>query len=187
MATATSPSANSTTTAWRIDPATSRLEFTIGKRLMFVMKLKVTGRFSEVSGTIALDEQDPTNSRADVTIGAASLDTKQKMRDKHLRTADFFDMERYPNLTFKSQRIEAIDRATGRYRVIGDLTVRDVTKSVTLDAQYAPTKAGAADRRITLTISGALNRRDFGIVWNKPHINVEDGLQVNLTVQATPA
>ena len=67
------------------------------------------------------------------------------------------------------------------------LTVRDVTKSVTLDAQYAPTKAGAADRRITLTISGALNRRNFGIVWNKPHINVEDGLQVNLTVQATPA
>src|SRR5437016_11839923 len=95
--------ATNTRTIYRIDPAASRVEFTIGKRLFFVTHLLVTGRFADVQGTISLDEQDPASAQAEVMIGAASVDTRMSKRDQHLRKADFFDVARHPTLTFTSR------------------------------------------------------------------------------------
>ena len=176
-----------THTVYQIDPAASRVEFTIRKRLFFVAHLLVRGRFSEVQGAISLDEREPANSHATVTIGAASVDTHMGKRDKHLRKADFFDVEQHPTLTFTSRRIEAVDEAAGRYRVAGDLTVRGVTREVALDTYYTATRGEGSARRIILTLTGALNRRDFGMVWNKSLINVADDLTVTLQIEATPA
>lgn len=175
------------TTILSIDAGASSLAFSVRKRLMFVKRLVVTGRFSDVRGTITFDEQDPANSRAEVTIGAGSIDTANARRDKHLRAADFFDVAHHPQLTFTSRRIEALDRAAGRYRVTGDLSVRGVTRQVTLDAQYSQSAGAGQPRRIALTLSGTLNRRDFGIVWNKAAINVADEVTLDLKVQAVQA
>jgi polyisoprenoid-binding protein YceI len=171
---------------YQIDAGHSQVEFTIHKRLFFVMPMIVIGRFADVRGTISLDEQRPANSRAAITIGAASINTRMGKRDKHLRNADFFDVARYPHLTFTSRRIEVIDHAAGHYRVAGDLTIRDVTREVTLDTQYAASSTGP-ERRIALTLRGSLNRRDFGLVWNRSYIDVADDLTVSLRVEATHA
>ena len=179
--------ASTTHTTYQIDPAASRVEFTIGKRLFFVKHLLVTGRFSDVQGSISLDEREPANSRAEVTIGAASVDTRMGKRDKHLRKADFFDVEQHPTLTFISRRIEPIDRATGRYSVVGDLTVRGMTREVRLDATYIRATSDGPGRRIELTLTGPLNRRDFGMVWNNPLIAVPDDLIVTLQIEAIAA
>src|SRR3954454_12640341 len=109
----------------------------IGNRLMFVQRLTITGRFTAVSGTITLDERDPSTARAEVSIDAASIDTQDARRDAHLRTADFFHVAEHPHLTFVSRRVEAIDQAGGTCRVVGDLTVRGVTRPVTLDAHFS--------------------------------------------------
>ena len=186
MSTVPIHNAPTTRTTYQIDPAASRVEFTIGKRLFFVLHLMVTGRFTDVEGAISLDEQEPANARAEVTIGAASVDTRMGKRDQHLRKADFFDVERRPTLTFTSQRIETIDRRAGHYRVVGALTVRGVTREVALDTHYVPQGEGPA-RRIRLTLTGPLNRRDFGIVWNNPLITVADDLTLRLQIEATPA
>ncbi len=174
-----------THTAWQIDPAASRVEFTIRKRLFFVKRLTVTGRFSDVAGTITLDEQDPTTARAAVTISAASINTENARRDKHLLTADFFHVDQHPTLTFHSRRVEPVDAAAGRYRVVGDLTVRGVTREVTLETHYTPAPGGARDQRIALTLTAPLNRQDFGIAWSSPVIKVADDLTVTLAVEAT--
>src|SRR5438045_595346 len=89
-------------TTWQIDPAASRVAFTTRKRLFFVKELTVTGHFAEVRGAIALDEDEPANARAEVTIGAASVGTNMGKRDAHLLKADFFDVKRHPTLTFRS-------------------------------------------------------------------------------------
>jgi polyisoprenoid-binding protein YceI len=180
--------ATNTRTIYRIDPAASRVEFTIGKRLFFVTHLLVTGRFSDVRGTISLDEHEPARSQAEVTIGAASVDTRMGKRDKHLRTADFFDVERHLTLTFTSRRIETIDPARGHFRVVGELTVRGVTREVQLDATtYIPAARDGSERRIKLTLTGPLNRRDFGMVWNNPLLTIPDDLTVRLQIEATAA
>ena len=121
--TATAGVAPATHTFYQIDPAASRVEFAIGLRLFFVKGSTVTGRFADVAGTITLDEQDPGTARATVTIGAASVDTRNERRDTHLRTADFFHVDQHPTLTFRSRRVEPVDPAAGRYRVVGDLTL----------------------------------------------------------------
>jgi polyisoprenoid-binding protein YceI len=182
-------------TTYRIDPAASRVEFTIWKRRFFVTHRLVTGRFTEVQGTITLDEREPANSRAEVTIGAASLTTgndnpgrlqamEVRKRDAHLRRADFFDVAHYPHLTFRSRRIEPIDRAAGRYCVTGELTVRGVTREVTLDATYVPATSDGPGRRIALALTGPLNRRDFGMIWNRSYLVIADDLVVTIAVEA---
>ena len=90
-------------------------------------------------------------------------------------------------LAFTSRRIEAVDEAAGRYRVTGDLTVRGVTREVVLDTLYAPARRAAREPRIRLTLTAALNRRDFGIIWNKAMIDVADDLTVKLAIEATRA
>src|SRR5258708_10324305 len=150
-------------TAWQIDPRTSRVEFTIRKR-WFVLPLRVTGRFSDVQGVISLDEQDPTTAQASIAIGASSIDTGNARRDTHLRQEDFFHVDTHPAITFRSRRVDSNDRTASRYTVVGDLTVRGVTREVTLDAHYIAPQGSGDHRRLKLALTTTLNRREFGVV-----------------------
>jgi polyisoprenoid-binding protein YceI len=173
------------TTTWEIDPTASKAEFSARMRLMFLTSITVVGVFPEVHGTVTGTQSDPTNAQVSVTIGAASLDTKSPPRDKHLRSADFFDVEHYPELTFISRRIEAIDPAHGRYRVTGSLTIRDMTRDVSLDAQYMP-EAGAAQRP-AVDLETRLDRRDFGLIWSRPVQKIADDVKITLHIECIPA
>src|SRR6266536_6054475 len=116
---------------WVIDPAHSEIQFS-AKHLMIST---VRGRFNAFSGTIDADENNPTAATVDVQIDASSLVTGEEKRDAHLRSPDFLDVEKYPYITFKSKRVEKIDDSNGK--LVGDLTIRDVTHEVTLDVEYA--------------------------------------------------
>jgi polyisoprenoid-binding protein YceI len=175
-----------TRTEWQIDSVASRVEFTIRKRL-FVIPLTVTGRFTDVQGTIMLDERDPITAQASVTIGATSIDTKIARRDTHLRNADFFHVDTHPAITFRSRRVERSDPTASRFQVVGNLTIRGIAREVTLDTLYMAPQASGPNRRMKLTLTTALNRRDFGIVWNALAIGVADALTVNLVIEATPS
>src|SRR5687768_16548902 len=114
---------------WNIDAAHSGINFSV--RHMFS---KVRGRIGKFSGTIALDDRDITQSIVEATIDAASIETGTPDRDTHLRSPDFFDVEKFPELHFLSTRIEKIDET--RFRLVGELTIRDVTREVSLDVEY---------------------------------------------------
>lgn len=147
---------------WAIDPGHSHVGFSV--RHMMVSNTR--GSFEKFSGTIVGDPDHPAGAKIDVTIDAASLNTQNPKRDDHLRSADFFDVAKYPTITFQSKRVDK--RADGSLRVIGDLTMRGVTKEVVLDVD-GPTPAiqvGAATR-IGASATTKLNRRDFGLTWNR--------------------
>src|SRR5215472_669679 len=119
-----------TTNSWNIDTVHSGINFSV--RHMVVSKVR--GRFAKFSGTLALDVSDLTRSTIEVAIDAASIDTGTPQRDAHLKSPDFLDAERFPELRFKSGRIEKV--GGDRYRVVGNLTIRDVTREVALDVEY---------------------------------------------------
>jgi polyisoprenoid-binding protein YceI len=172
-------------TSWKINPQASRIEFTTRMRMMFLMKVTVLGRFTDVAGTLAMDKDEPVNSHFTITIGTASLDTKLAARDKHLHSADFFDVEHYPTMTFTSQRIETLDQAVGHYHVTGMLTIREVTREVSLDAWNVPLwKVG--DNRLMFNLTTALDRRDWGLTWSRPIQQIADEVNVALTVEFVP-
>ena len=173
-------------TTWQIDPEASRLEFTARMRLMFVMRVTVPGRFSDVAGTLTVDEREPGNSHVTVTVGTASLDTKLPARDKHLHSADFFDVEHYPTITFTSRRIEALDQAAGHYRVTGTLTIREVNREVSLDAWNVPPQT-ASNTSLSFNLTAVLDRRDWGLTWSSPIQRIADEVSLALTVQFVPA
>ncbi len=172
-------------TTWKIDQEVSRVEFTARMRMMFVMKVTVPGRFSDVAGTLTMDEREPANSHITVTIGTTSLDTKMAARDKHLRSADFFDVEHYPSMTFTSQRIEALDQVAGHYRVTGTLTIRGMSREVSLDAWNVPHWT-AGDSKLTFNLTTVLDRRDWGLTWSRPIQQIADEVNLALTVQFVP-
>jgi polyisoprenoid-binding protein YceI len=118
------------TNSWNIDATHSGINFSI--RHMVVSKVR--GRFARYSGSLTLDDGDLTRSVVEATIDAASIDTGTPQRDAHLRSPDFFDVERFPELRFRSTRVEKLDDV--RYRVVGDLTIRDVTREIALDVEY---------------------------------------------------
>jgi polyisoprenoid-binding protein YceI len=145
---------------YTIDPAHTSVEF-VGRHLMIT---KVRGRFPEVSGTITIEEE-PQHSRVDVEIKVASVETGNSDRDNHLRSPDFFDVEQYPAITFRSTNVEAT--RGGTWAVTGDLTVRDVTRPVTLQVDFDG--AGASpigDERISFSAATEVDREDWGLTWN---------------------
>ncbi|NIP81302.1 MAG: YceI family protein, partial [Gemmatimonadetes bacterium] len=153
------------TTVWNIDAAHSLAEFTV----RHMMITKVRGRFPEVEGTIRVDEAEPENSSVRVRIDATSIDTGQEDRDAHLRSGDFFDVERYPALTFESTRVEGLRLEPGTgFTVWGDLTIHGVTKEVELSAVY---EGGGTDPwggdRVSFAAETEIDRRDFGLEWNQ--------------------
>lgn len=168
---------------WNIDAAHSGIHFSV--RHMVVSKVR--GRFAKYSGSIAIDDDDLTRSVVDVTIDAASLDTGVADRDTHLRSADFFDVEKFPALTFRSKQIEKV--GSMKYRVIGDLTIRDVSREVSLDVEYG----GRADdpwgnERVGFVAKTSLDRKDFGLTWNQVletgGLIVGDRIDIDLDVEA---
>ena len=177
--------ANAAPTTWSIDPAESRAEFTIRMR-MLVAPLTLHGRFSDVTGRITLDEQQPANSRVEARIGAASVATGNSRRDRHLRTADFFDVERFPALQFSSERVETLDLESGQGRISGKLSIRGVTRDVTLAMSFPPALAAGESTRLRITATTDLNRREVGIVWKPPVpvMGYADVARINLTIVA---
>jgi polyisoprenoid-binding protein YceI len=154
-----------TTTAltgtWNIDPAHTRIGFSA----RHAMVATVRGSFTDVTGVLQLNGDDPTRSTAEVTIQTASINTGQPDRDTHLRSGDFFDVEKYPTITFKSTSARA--EGDDEYVLVGDLTVRDVTRPVELEITYL----GAAtdpfgNSRAGFEGSTEISRKDFGLTWN---------------------
>ena len=174
------------TTDWNIDVTHSGINFSI--RHMVVSKVR--GRFTKYSGTLAIDEDDLTRSAVTVTIDAASVDTGTPQRDAHLRSPDFFDAEKFPELRFGSKRIEKVSE--GRYRVSGELTIRDVTREVTLDVEYGGrAKDPWGNERIGFLATTSIDRKDFGLGWNQVleagGVLVGDRVENELEVQAVNA
>lgn len=146
---------------WIIDPAHSLVEFSV-KHMMITT---VRGRFNSFSGTLNLDEAHPENSYIEGTIDVASIDTREPNRDAHLRSPDFFDVDKYPTITFRSKRIEV--QNSHHLKVAGDLTIKDVTREVVLDVTMeGPGKDPWGNRRIGLSAQTTINRKDFGLNWN---------------------
>jgi polyisoprenoid-binding protein YceI len=175
-----------TTNNWNLDTVHSGLNFTV--RHMVVSKVR--GRFAKFSGSVALDERDLTRSVVEATIEAASIDTGTGQRDDHLRSADFFDVERFPHIQFRSTRIEPL--GGDRYRLNGDLTIRGVTRPIALDAEYGGRgKDPWGNERVGFTARGALERKDFGLNWNQTletgGVLVSDRVEIELEVQAVRA
>lgn len=170
------------TTRWNIDVSHSGIHFTI-RHLVFS---KVRGLFSRWQGAIDLDDADPTRSRVDVGIEAASIDTREPKRDDHLRSPDFFDVNRFPELRFVSTRIE---KNSDRYALHGDLTIRDVTRPITLDAEIL---GGVRDpwgnERMSFSARASLDRRDFGLTWNQAleagGLVVGEKVEIELEIEA---
>ena len=152
--------------SWTIDPAHSEITFNV----RHMMITNVRGRMERFTGTIDFDEENPALSTVDVQIEAASVNTRDAQRDAHLRSADFFNADTYPYLTFRSKRVEVIDEDQGR--IYGDLTIRDITRPVTLDVTYN----GLATSPWGQTVAGfsattKINRQDWGLTWNVPLAN----------------
>ena len=149
-----------TLTAWKVDTAHSTIGFAV-KHMMFTT---VKGRFTDVSGAIEIDDDNPSGGRAEITVPAASIDTGDAKRDAHLRSADFFDVEKFPSLTFRSTRIEGTAQ---RFTLWGDLTIHGVTRPIALDVAFEGRgKDPWGGERAGYSASATLNRRDFGLLWN---------------------
>lgn len=147
--------------AWEIDQAHSLIEFS-AKHLMVTT---VKGRFTQFSGKIDLDEANPAASVVDVTIDANSVSTGDEKRDGHLRSPDFFDAAQYPTLTFKSTRVEQVGDDSAR--VYGDLTIKGVTRPVTLEVtREGETKNMRGERLMGFSVRTSINRKDWGLNWN---------------------
>ncbi len=127
---------------------------------------KVRGRFTRWSARLALDTADLSRSAVEVEIEAASIETGVADRDTHLRSPDFLDAQKYPALRYRSRRVEVL--SPERLRVVGDLTIRDVTREVALDVEYGGQgKDPWGQQRVAFSATGSLNRKDFGLTWNQ--------------------
>jgi polyisoprenoid-binding protein YceI len=154
---------NPATGKYTIDPAHSRIGFVA----RHAMVTKVRGSFNEFEGSGYFDPDDPSKSSLQLTVQADSIDTRTADRDAHLRSNDFFDMEKYPQITFASTSVEAV--GDDLYRVTGDLTIKDVTKPVTIDFEYGGTAVDPfGNHRLGLEGSVVVNRKDWGLNWNAP-------------------
>ncbi|HEX5438148.1 MAG TPA: YceI family protein [Gemmatimonadaceae bacterium] len=161
MTTAVQPS----TSTWQLDPIHSSVEFSI-KHLMMTT---VRGRFKDVNGVLTADEQHPEGCCVDVRIDVASIDTGSTDRDAHLRSADFFDADRFPTIAFRSTRLEGDFRTEGdRFHVAGTLTIRDTTMEIVLDCVFEGRgKDPWGKERAGFSATTDLDRRDWGLKWNQ--------------------
>ncbi len=148
-------------TTWKTDPTHSDVSFS-AKHMMVTT---IHGKFATLDGTLLLDEENPTSSSGLFTLQAASLSTGVDKRDDHLRSADFFDVETYPTITFESTGVEPAKG--GDYRVTGNLTIRGTTRPITFDVEYLGTYLGFGEtRRAGFHGTAKLNREDWGLNWN---------------------
>jgi polyisoprenoid-binding protein YceI len=147
--------------AWEFDKAHTSIAFSA----KHMMVSTVRGRFESFDGVLDLNEPNPHDSHVDVTIDAGSISTNEPRRDGHLKSADFLDVEHFPTITYKSTKVEKL--SDEKYRVTGDLTIKDVTRQVPLDVTFEGENRGMqGDRRAGFTVTTSFNRKDFGLNWN---------------------
>jgi polyisoprenoid-binding protein YceI len=172
---------------WDFDYAHSGIDFTVRHLLVS----KVRGRFTKWSGTIEIDEQDISRSRLEVTIDVTSVDTHEPQRDAHLRSGDFFEVDKHPEMTFKSTRVEP--RGKDRLAVTGDLTLRGTTREVALDVERSGVVAKDpwGKRRAGFTATTTINRKDFGVSFNQVldqgGLALSEEVAVTIEIEATTA
>ncbi|MPR35149.1 YceI family protein [Salmonirosea aquatica] len=176
-----------TKTVWTIDPTHSEIQFKV-KHLVIST---VTGHFRKFEGTVETQGDDFATGSIHFEAETASVDTNQPQRDEHLRSADFFDAEQYPKMTFQSTSVEKIDDET--YKVIGDLTIKGTTKSIELKAEFGGSMTDFyGNYKSGFEITGKINRKEFGLTWDAVTeaggIVVGDEVRLALNVQiARPA
>ena len=178
----TATASPSTRTTWKLDPSHTTIEF-VAKHMMITT---VKRRFTEFDGTIVADEQNIADSQVDVTMKAASLDTRSEQRDQHLRSADFLHVEEFGDVTFHSTRVEGTKE---KFKVTGDLTIRGTTRPITLDVEFGGTgKDPWGGTRSSFSAHGKFDRRDFGLTWNVAletgGILVSNEVKINIEAQA---
>ena len=171
------------TSTWTIDPTHSIAEFAVKHLVVTTVK----GRFRDLEGKIEIDETRPENSSVNANIAVASVDTNLADRDAHLRSDDFFNAEKFPHITFRSSGVERVSR--NRYKIQGDLTIRDVTKAVVLDTAFE----GEIDdpwgsRRAAFTATTQISRKEFNVRWNQVLETggavVSDRVKITLHIEA---
>ena len=185
VALAGSAATSSAADKYTVDPSHSSIGFAV--RHMVVSKVK--GYFNEYTATILYDDKDITKSSAEVTIKTASIDTRDAKRDEHLRTPDFFDAAKYPEITFKSKRIE---KSGEGFVAVGDLTMRGVTKEIQLPFTFAGVVTDPwGNTRLGLSASTKLNRQDYGVSWSKSldsgGLVVSDDVEIAIEIEAIKA
>lgn len=167
---------------WQIDSAHSQIHFTV----RHMMISKVRGQFESFSGEVNYDEENPTRTTVDIQIDAASLNTKEAQRDGHLKSPDFLDVANYPVVRFQSTKVEQTSADSGK--LYGNLTIRDVTKPVVLDVEYAG-QAQSPWGNISAGFSGstAINRKEWGLNWNQAletgGVLVGDKIQIEIELE----
>jgi polyisoprenoid-binding protein YceI len=183
MSIVASPEVTTPVTTWNIDPVHSNAQF----KVKHMMISNVKGEFTAITGTLKLDGESTTRSQVEASIDATSINTRDAQRDGHLKSADFFDVEKFPALTFKSTRITK--KKDDELSVIGDLTIHGVTRSVTFAVEdlSAPSKDPWGNTRLGLSATTRINRKDFGLTWNTAletgGILVGDDVTITLDVQ----
>lgn len=170
---------------WAFDPAHTLIEFSV-KHMMFTT---VRGRFNQFNGSIVGHPGDPKSATCEVTIQAASIDTGNEDRDKHLRSADFLDVEKYPVITFRTTRVE--QKSKDHFSVFGDLTIRDQTKEIELDVALNGIGQSPWGQKVaSFTAETLITRQDWGLTWNvaleQGGVLVGNTARVNIEIEATP-
>jgi|SRR5579862_3451134 len=181
MATVAVP--QTSTTTWNLDPAHSSAEF----KVKHMMISNVKGHFAKLSGALSLDQAGLPGSRVEATIDASSLETRDPQRDAHLKSPDFFDVQKFPTLAFKSTQVSVV--GDGELAVEGDLTIHGVTRKVTFSVEgpTPPSKDPWSNTRVGVSATTKINRKDFGLTWNATletgGILVGDEVTITLDVQ----
>ena len=161
MTTASVPALTELTGTYTLDPAHTRIGFVA----RHAMVTKVRGSFDEFAGTAVLDGANPANSRVEVTIEAASIDTRNAQRDEHLRGNDFLAMQEYPKITFASTGVRQAGETT--FEVTGDLTIKGVTNEITIPFEFeGSAKDPFGNQRVGFEGAVTINRKDYGVTWN---------------------
>ena len=178
----TAATATPARTTWKIDPSHSLIEFAVRHLMITTVK----GRFGAVEGAVLLDENDPAFASVDVTIDAASIDTREPQRDTHLRSADFFDVATFPHITFPAKR--PVARRGQEFEVVGDLTLHGVTKEVTLAVvEEGRGKDPWGGERLGFSATTKIKRSEFGLTWNQAleagGVLVGDEIKISLDLE----
>lgn len=169
-------------TLYRIDPAHSQINFIVP----YLMFFKVRGHFNDFSGDVQVDVPGRTLTSATASISVASIDTREEDRDKHLRSADFFHVEEHPTIDFVTRQVQD---SGSNIEVVGDLTIRGVTREITLKGSFVGVTTDPwGNERVGFAATGAVDRRDFGVVWNRAveggGVLVGDQVTIELEISA---
>src|SRR5690625_716291 len=175
-----------TVATWKVDSSHTNVGFSV----RHMMVSKVRGRFTDLEGTIDGDPRELENAKVNFKIDAATIHTNNEDRDNHLRSGDFFEVEKYPDITFNSTKTEKT--GDGKYDISGDMTIKDVTKQITFAAEYLGSgKKPWGVEVVAFEVTGKTSREEFGLTWNQAletgGVLVGDDIEINIELQANPA